>query len=84
MGSAAFLSVGGYHHHIGLNTWNGVGAPPPPPDSAGLRYFTVQFVSKDEQESLINRLTENQIDYKISSNGLFVRDTSQNGIVCVQ
>jgi catechol 2,3-dioxygenase len=84
MGSAAFLSVGGYHHHIGLNTWNGVGAPPPPPDSAGLRYFTVQFVSEDEQESLIKRLTENQIDYKISSNGLFVRDPSQNGILFVQ
>jgi len=38
-GSALFLSAGGYHHHIGLNTWAGVGAPPAPPGSAGLRYF---------------------------------------------
>ncbi len=36
---AAFVSAGGYHHHIGLNTWQGAGAPPPPAEAAGLRYF---------------------------------------------
>jgi catechol 2,3-dioxygenase len=35
--SALFMSAGGYHHHLGLNTWAGVGAPPPPPDAIGLR-----------------------------------------------
>lgn len=84
MGSAAFLSVGGYHHHIGLNTWNGVGAPAPPPESVGLRYFTVHLVNEDDQERLIKRLTENKVDYKISSNGLFVRDPSHNGILFVR
>ena len=38
---AAFLSAGGYHHHIGLNTWAGEGAPPPPTGARGLRSFTI-------------------------------------------
>ena len=46
--SASFLSAGGYHHHIGLNTWNGVGAPPPPPDAAGLRWYEIQLANEDE------------------------------------
>ncbi len=40
-GAALFVSAGGYHHHIGLNTWAGVGAPAPPPGAAGLRHFDV-------------------------------------------
>ena len=43
--SALFVSAGGYHHHIGLNTWAGVGAPPPPPGAIGLRHFVVQLPS---------------------------------------
>src|SRR5689334_18743630 len=39
--SAAFLSAGGYHHHIGANTWESAGAPPPPPGTAALRQATV-------------------------------------------
>jgi len=38
---AAFVSAGGYHHHIGLNTWQGEGAPPPPMDALGLHNFSV-------------------------------------------
>ena len=38
---ALFISAGGYHHHIGLNIWAGVGAPPNPEDATGLRYFTI-------------------------------------------
>jgi len=38
---ALFVSAGGYHHHLGLNTWNGVGAPPPPEGAIGLRHFEV-------------------------------------------
>ena len=41
MPSAAFLSWDGYHHHLGLNTWRGVGIPPVPADAVGLRHFTV-------------------------------------------
>lgn len=82
MGSASFLSVGGYHHHIGLNVWNGIGIPPPPPDSVGLRYFTVELVDGDRPR-LIQRLTEHHFDIEIKRKGLFVRDPSQNGILFV-
>src|SRR5687767_7666956 len=44
--SALFLAVGGYHHHIGLNTWAGVGAPPPPPGAIGLRHFGLQLADQ--------------------------------------
>jgi catechol 2,3-dioxygenase len=46
--SAAFLSAGGYHHHIGLNTWAGVGAPPTPADAIGLREYTVLVADRAE------------------------------------
>ena len=39
---ALFVSAGGYHHHLGLNTWTGVGAPPPPENAVGLRSFTIE------------------------------------------
>jgi catechol 2,3-dioxygenase len=81
MGSASFLSAGGYHHHIGINTWNGEGAPPMPPDSVGLRYFTVQLVDEDERSRLLDRLEKMKIDYDISEEGILVRDPSQNGIL---
>jgi catechol 2,3-dioxygenase len=83
MGSAAFLSVGGYHHHIGLNIWNGIGTPPPPPDSAGLRYFSIQLVGEEEQKRLEGRFTKNQINFEVTPDGLFVRDPSQNGILFI-
>ena len=39
---ALFVSAGGYHHHLGLNTWAGIGAAPPPDNAAGLRSFTIE------------------------------------------
>lgn len=39
---ALFVAAGGYHHHLGLNTWTGIGAPPPPDDAVGLRSFTIE------------------------------------------
>ena len=39
---ALFVAAGGYHHHLGLNTWVGVGAPPPPENAVGLRSFTIE------------------------------------------
>jgi catechol 2,3-dioxygenase len=83
MGSASFLSAGGYHHHIGLNTWNGVGVPPPPPDTVGLRYFTVQLAQEADRQKLIERLNQAQLPYETQGGGLFVRDPSQNGILFV-
>ncbi len=49
---ALFVSAGGYHHHIGLNTWAGVGAPAPPPGSLGLRRFTVVLPDDDALSSV--------------------------------
>jgi len=83
MGTASFLSAGGYHHHIGLNTWNGVEAPPPPPDAVGLRYFTVQLANGDEREQLVNLLEKAEVNFEELKEGFFVRDPSQNGILFV-
>jgi len=76
--SASFLSAGGYHHHLGINTWNGVGAPPPPPDGVGLRYFVVQLPNEREKESLITRLNHADVAFEREENGIIVRDPSQN------
>jgi catechol 2,3-dioxygenase len=46
---ALFVSAGGYHHHLGLNTWTGVGAPPPPENAVGLRSFTIESSSVQSQ-----------------------------------
>ena len=80
-GSASFFSAGGYHHHLGVNTWNGVGAPPPPLDSAGLRYFTVVLADREEKNRLAARLEVGGTAYEDRPAGLFVRDPSQNGIL---
>lgn len=53
--SAAFLSAGGYHHHLGLNTWAGVGAPPPPAGSHGLRWFEVAIPEPIALAALLER-----------------------------
>jgi catechol 2,3-dioxygenase len=53
---ALFLSAGGYHHHIGLNTWAGEGAPAPPPGARGLRLFEVELPSEAEVDAAADRL----------------------------
>lgn len=53
--SALFLSAGGYHHHLGLNTWAGVGAPPAPKSSAGLEHFTVVVPGLEDLDLLAER-----------------------------
>lgn len=80
-GSAAFFSAGGYHHHIGVNTWNGVGASPPPPHSAGMRHFSVQLTNQDEKTRLIERLDRADVPFEEQEEGILVRDPSQNGIL---
>lgn len=49
---ALFVAAGGYHHHLGLNTWAGVGAPPPPGDAVGLRAFTIESSTLQPQNVL--------------------------------
>lgn len=52
----AFVSAGGYHHHLGLNTWAGKGAPPPPAGRAGLREFTIEVPDATELQAVSERL----------------------------
>jgi catechol 2,3-dioxygenase len=80
-GSASFVSAGGYHHHIGLNTWAGGGAPPPPPDSVGLRYFVVRLPDSTELGKVADRVQDAGLRLEEQEPGLFVRDPSQNGVV---
>jgi catechol 2,3-dioxygenase len=78
---AAFVSAGGYHHHIGLNNWQGEGAPPPPPDALGLRYFTVELPNQKALDEVIARLDKASIPTNQTEDGLLLSDPSQNGIL---
>jgi catechol 2,3-dioxygenase len=79
--SALFVSAGGYHHHVGLNTWAGVGAPPPDPGALGLRHFEVVLPNREGQEAIKPRLAAADVDVEESGDALFVRDPSQNGVM---
>ena len=79
--SASFVSAGGYHHHIGLNTWAGVGAPPPPSDAIGLRYFVVRLPNGVELSRVADRVRQAGSDREETQEGMFVRDPSQNGVL---
>lgn len=81
--AAIFVSAGGYHHHIGMNTWAGVGAPPPPPDAAGLRWFEVRLPDQKALESVQARLKEAGVALEEHNDGFLVRDPSQNTILLV-
>ena len=81
MDSAAFLSTGGYHHHVGINTWNGVGAAANPPDAVGLRYFTINLANQSELQLIVARLQAAGYAYEQKETGLFLRDPSGNGIM---
>ena len=78
---AAFVSAGGYHHHIGLNTWQGEGAPPPPMDALGLRYFTVVMPDREAFHEVAARLDAADIPTNQTPEGLLVFDPSQNGVL---
>lgn len=79
--SAAFVSAGGYHHHIGLNTWAGVGAPPPPDNAVGLNWFTILLPDQDALRATAVRLQAADIAYEKREDGLFLRDPARNGIL---
>ncbi len=77
----AFVSAGGYHHHIGLNTWQGEGAPPPPADAVGLRYFTVVLPDQKALDEVIAHIDQAGIPANQMEEGLLLFDPSQNGVV---
>lgn len=77
----AFVSAGGYHHHIGLNTWVGRGAPPPPSDAVGLRHFSVDFPNQSALDDVLARIEKAGIPYNQTDDGILLQDPSQNGVV---
>ena len=76
-----FVSAGGYHHHLGLNTWQGRGAPPPPPDAVGLRHFTIDLPNQQAYDEVIARVDKAGISSNQTDDGLLIYDPSQNGVV---
>ncbi len=79
--SALFVSAGGYHHHIGLNTWAGIGAPPPPPGAVGLRHFVVRFPTITAREDIVARANAADIPIVPHEGGALVRDPAGNTIL---
>ena len=75
------VSVAGYHHHIGFNTWVGEGAPPPPPDALGLRYFSFVLPNKAELEPVVERIRQAGVATEQTEAGLLVRDPSRNSVL---
>jgi len=78
---AAFVSAGGYHHHLGLNTWQGAGAPPPPEDAAGLRYFSIRLPDEQALAPVRARIEAAGLPAMQWEDGLLLRDPSQNGVL---
>ena len=82
---AAFLSAGGYHHHIGLNTWESRGGQPPAPGSTGLYHVAIRYPDRQSLADALRRLVEARVtldgaaDHGVSE-ALYLRDPDQNGI----
>jgi catechol 2,3-dioxygenase len=82
---AAFVSAGGYHHHIGLNTWESKGGSPPPPGSTGLYHFAILYPSRAALADALKRLLDAGVaidgasDHGVSE-ALYLRDPDDNGI----
>src|SRR5437588_9889931 len=83
--SAAFLSAGGYHHHIGLNTWESSGGAPPPHGSTGLYHLAILYPTRAALADALRRLAaagislEGASDHGVSE-ALYFRDPDDNGV----
>jgi catechol 2,3-dioxygenase len=78
---ALFVAAGGYHHHIGLNTWHSAGSSPPPPGSLGLRSFELTLANQHELERTLDRVRAAEIEIEHSATGPLVRDPSGNAVL---
>jgi catechol 2,3-dioxygenase len=82
---AAFLSAGGYHHHIGLNTWTSKGGSPPPPGTTGLFHTAIRYPTRRALADALQRLRDAGVplsgasDHGVSE-ALYLSDPDQNGI----
>jgi catechol 2,3-dioxygenase len=81
MPSASFLGVGGYHHHLAVNTWAGEGAPPPPDTAARMLNYEILFPDSAALDTVLQRLDASYIEPQQTDRGWLVRDPSQNGII---
>lgn len=84
-GSAAFLSAGGYHHHIGLNTWESAGGSAPPPGSTGLYHVAILYPTRLELARAFKTLLDAGVPFEGASDhgvseALYLRDPDGNGI----
>jgi catechol 2,3-dioxygenase len=82
---AAFLSAGGYHHHIGLNTWESKGAPPPPRRTTGLYHVAIRYPDRKALAGALKRLVHARVPLSGASDhgvsvALYLRDPDDNGI----
>ena len=82
---AAFLSAGGYHHHIGLNTWHSAGGEPAPRESTGLYHLAIRYPTRAALATALRRLTDAGVrldgasDHGVSE-ALYLRDPDHNGV----
>lgn len=82
---AAFVSAGGYHHHIGLNTWESFGGSPPPPNYTGLFHLAILYPTRASLADALRRLSAANIsldgatDHGVSE-ALYLRDPDDNGV----
>ena len=83
--SAVFISAGGYHHHIGLNTWHSKDAPPAPVRAAGLYHLAILYPTRKDLAVALKRLIEAK--YPLSgasdhgvSEAIYLNDPDQNGV----
>ncbi|AOS43348.1 Catechol-2,3-dioxygenase [Lacunisphaera limnophila] len=82
---AAFISAGGYHHHLGLNTWESLGGRPPPPGSTGLFHTAILYPTRADLADALRRLVaagvplDGASDHGVSE-ALYLRDPDQNGV----
>jgi catechol 2,3-dioxygenase len=78
---ALFVSAGGYHHHLGLNTWHSAGAAPAPSGSVGLRSFTVELPDERELAAVMARVEVAGLATAVQADGVLVRDPFANGVL---
>lgn len=82
---AAFLSAGGYHHHLGMNTWESLGGSPPPPGSTGLYHTAILYQNREELADAVRRLIRAGIpiggasDHGVSE-AIYLNDPDGNGV----
>lgn len=82
---AAFLGAGGYHHHVGLNTWDSLGAAPPPPGRTGLYHAAFLYPDRAHLGAVVKRVLaagiplDGAADHGVSE-ALYLRDPDQNGV----